>query len=348
MNIRHLGILLLLLTLSARSQSPDTEKDTDQDGLSDSLEQSLLIQFLPAFQIAAADCANLPAEFEPNHPTPNAIAEDATLYGQVFPSKSSPTQNPTVEIHYYHLWSKDCGPHGHHLDTEHAAVLVRASSPDLATARWTALYWYAAAHEATVCDASQIARASTLHAEDHGATIWISPGKHASYLNETLCQHGCGADRCLNMVPLPPGKIINLGEPSHPMNGSVFLASHEWPLLTKMTSTNFPEPPLARLNALPTNDIAWFLPGNHPAQQVIAAGYNTGQAIALGGHDTDTAIALAGDHTGDALSTAQDSTGNALHKSYRHTRHALGLSADKVGNALHVTPKPDPPRPDTQ
>jgi len=320
LSIPLLGFLLLF------SQAPaQSAPDSDHDGLSDALEQSLLVQFLPAFQIASADCANLPAEFEPNHPTPKTLAENATIYGQVFPTKSSSNEkneNPTVEAHFYHLWSKDCGPYGHHLDTEHVAVLLRASTPDLATAKWTALYWYAAAHEATVCDASQIARASTLHATDHGATIWISPGKHASYLNETLCQHGCGADRCVQMVPLPAGKIINLGEPAYPMNGSVFLASNEWPLLAKMTTTNFPAAPLVRLEALPDTDIAWFLPGNHPAQQVIAAGVTTSQAIALGGHDTDSAISL-----------ANDQTGNALEKSYRYTRHALGIAA------RHLIPK---------
>lgn len=335
LTLRLLAMVLLLTSLSASSQAqsaPNTGPDTDHDGLSDALEQSLLTQFLPAFQIASADCATLPAEFEPNHPTPKTIAENATIYGQVFPTKSSSNEkneNPTAEIHFYHLWSKDCGPHGHHLDTEHVAVLVQASSPDLTAAKWTALYWYAAAHEATVCDASQIARASTLHATDHGATIWISPGKHASYLNETLCQHGCGADRCVQMVPLPAGKIINLGEPDHPMNGSVFLASNEWPLLTKMTTTNFPDSPLARLNALPETDIAWFLPGNHPAQQVIAASLTTGQAIGVGGHDTDAAISL-----------ANDQTGNALEKSYRHTRHALGIAAHHTGEALHLSPNP--------
>ena len=118
-----------------------------------------------------------------------------------------------VELHYYHLWRQDCGEHGHPLDTEHVAVLIQASGAIEVEATWKALYWYAAAHEQTVCDVSQIARASTLRAEDKGAQVWISPGKHASYLDARLCQRGCGADVCEAMVPLQAGRVINLGEP---------------------------------------------------------------------------------------------------------------------------------------
>ena len=267
-------------------------------------------------------------------------AEDGTIYGQVFPAAGATPAVPLVEIHFYHLWRRDCGGHGHPLDTEHVAVLVRASQPNLSEATWKALYWYAAAHENTVCDVSQIARATTLHAEDHGATVWISPGKHASYLNETLCRHGCGADRCEGMIALPPRVPINLGEPGAPLNGSLFISSKEWPLLAKMSSSNFPAAPLARLNQLPETDIAWFSPGRHPAQGIIAHSSSTEQALAGSGRNTSSAISVAGDSTGQALSTANDSTGNALGKSYRHTRHALGLSARHVGEALHVTPKP--------
>jgi hypothetical protein len=228
---------------------------------------------------------------------------------------------------------------------------VRASDEHLATATWKAIYWYAGAHEDTVCDVSQIARAATLHAEDQGATVWISPGKHASYVNETLCGGGCGADRCEYMVPLRTTALINLGEPGYPMNGSVFISSKAWPLMAKMTTSNFPGAPIARLNQLPDTDIAWFNPGNHPAQGVIATSLGTEQTIAGSGHKTTAAIALAGNSTGDSLSTASsstgqaisaadDSTGNALLKSYRNIRHALGAWARHVGDALPITPKP--------
>ena len=323
--------------------------DSDHDGLSDALEQSLLVQFAPAFQIGEHDCSKVPAEFEAGVKTPHPATENGTIYGQVSLAHGASSGAPIAEIHYYHLWTRDCGGHGHPLDTEHVAVLVRASDANLERARWKAEYWYAAAHENTVCDVSQIARASTLHAEDHGATVWISPGKHASYLNQTLCQRGCGADRCERMMALKQAGIINLGEVGAPMNNSLFIGSSAWPLASKMTHTNFPAEPIARLEALPDTDIAWFNAGRHPAQQIISISSSvrdaTGQSIAGGGHDTTAAISVAGDSTGDALATAQESTGNALGKSYRKTKHALGSSARHVGNALGVTPQPDDAKP---
>jgi hypothetical protein len=313
--------------------------DSDHDGISDPVEQALLEQFRPNFMVAVHDCSNLPAEFQVDLKTPEPKLENGTIYGQVFPSKESTDNAPAAEIHYYHLWKRDCGGHGHPLDTEHVAVLVRASNTNLSSATWKAVYWYAAAHENTVCDVSQIARASTLHAEDHGASVWISAGKHGSYLNETLCKRGCGADRCEEMIALAPGKLINLGESGHPMNGSHFIASSTWPLGNKMTCTNFPAAPVARLNQLQDTDIAWFNPGRHPAQGIIAISSSTEQAIAGGGHNTTSAISSAGDSTGNALSTAGDSTGNALQESYQRTKRALGTSARHVAEALHVTQK---------
>jgi hypothetical protein len=314
--------------------------DSDRDGMDDGLEQSLLVQFEPTFMVGERDCANVPAEFQSGVQTPTALAENGTIYGQVFPSKLSTPDHPEAEVHFYHLWDRDCGPHGHHLDTEHVAVLVEASDSDLDAAKWTALYWYAAAHENTVCDASQIARASTLNAQKRGAKIWISPGKHASYLNAALCQGGCGADKCVDMKALPQGRIVNLGERGHPMNGSDFIASTEWPLASKMADSNFPPAPIARLEALPDSDIAWFNSGRHPAQRIISVSGSTEEAIANSGENTTSALSAAGDSTDAAISVAGDSTGNALEKSYKHTAHALSTSVRHIGQALHVTEKP--------
>jgi hypothetical protein len=326
------GVSLLPRTGAAQGSpaATPTVLDSDHDGLSDAVEQALLAQFQPKFFVGRQDCSNIPAAFVANVMKPTVEQEDGTIYGQAFLSRLSTKDTPVAELHFYHLWRRDCGEHGHPLDTEHVAVLVRGSTADLVSARWQALYWYAAAHENTVCDVSQIARASTLGATDHGAKVWISPGKHASYLNETLCQRGCGADRCEAMVPLAVTRIVNLGEVGQPMNGSVFLSSKEWPLEGKMTASNFPAEPVARLNGMPETDIAWFNPGKHPAQRVIAISATTGGAIANSSGDTTAAINL-----------AEDSTGNALQKSYRKTKHALGVSARDVGRALHITPKPD-------
>lgn len=312
--------------------------DSDHDGISDALEQALLVQFLPTFAVGQHDCSGLPAEFAIDAVSPEAKAENGTIYGQVFPAKTSTPNAPAAEIHYYHLWKWDCGGHGHPLDTEHVSVLVRASGSDLNLATWKALYWYAAAHENTVCDVSQIARASTLHAETEGAKVWISPGKHASYLSEDLCERGCGADKCEAMKIFDPAKVVNLGEVNNPMNGSLFISSPQWPLAAKMMKSNFPDGTLSRFNNLEENEIAMFNTGRHPTQGVIAISSHTQQTVA---NHSGAAMAMAADSTDSAITTAQGSTGNALQKSYRHTRHALGISVRHVGEALHLTQKPD-------
>lgn len=336
-------LALLVPTLFAQD-APQSPIDSDQDGISDALEQTLLTQFAPSFLIARNDCSKTPALFAPGLLKPTAVAEDGTIYGQVTPAESSTTALQLAEIHYFHLWTSDCGPHGHHLDTEHVSVLISASAAQPAPEAWKALYWYAGAHEDTVCDVSQIARASTLDAESHGPKVWISHGKHASYLNETLCNAGCGADKCVDMIPLVPGKVVNLGEPAHPMNGSIFISSIEWPLMAKMSKTDFPPDPIARLNQLPETDIAWFNAGRHPAQGIISNSNATQQALATSGRNTTSALATAATSTDTAISVTENSTGNALQKTVKSTGHGLGTSAKNVGKALHLTKKPQKPR----
>lgn len=317
------SVLPLLFALPIVAQVGTETLDTDQDGLSDGLEQRLLLQFMPEFHIGAHDCAGVPASFAPELQVPTPVQEDGTIYGQVFPARDSNPQHPVLEAHFYHLWDRDCGSHGHNLDTEHVAVLLQGSGADLKTATWQAQYWYAAAHESTVCDVSQIARASTLGAETRGAKVWISPGKHASFLDERLCARGCGADRCEVMKPLQVHGVVNLGEPRHPMNGSIFIASTQWPLEAKMTQSNFAPASVARLETLPQDEIAWYSAGRHPAQGVIAK-----SAV------TESALAGSEGNTAAAISVAGGRTGNALSRSFHNTTHSLGVSARRVEGAL--------------
>lgn len=179
-----------------------------------------------------------------------------------------------------------------------------------------------------MCDVSQIARASTLKAEQSGATIWISTGKHASFLNEALCHRGCGCDIRNDTKPLVISRIINLGELDEPMNGALWTSSPNWPLAVKLGGTDFPPGPIARLNELPSTDIAWFHPGRHPTQGVIAISSSTADALGTSGENTLSAI-----------SVARDSTGNALQKNYNDTIHTLGTSASHVGKFLHLKQK---------
>jgi hypothetical protein len=232
---------------------------------------------------------------------------------------------------------------GHPLDAEHVSALLSGKGTNAKD--WHAIYWYAAAHEDTICDASQITRASTLHAEDRGATVWISQGKHASFLEEELCRHGCGGDRCKDPRSMPIASLINLGELNASMNRALWAKSPRWPLAEKMGRTDFPVARTARLDSLPRTDIAWANPALRPQEAAIAGGNaaidgailggsSTSNALALSNRRTDTALVVAGNDTGNFLSGATRSTGSALGKSVRNVRKALGSAAMQTGDAL--------------
>ncbi|GAA3761211.1 hypothetical protein [Terriglobus aquaticus] len=291
--------------------------DSDGDGLSDALEARLIEQFRPVWMVSENDCSKVPARFVPDASVPRVGADDGTIYAQASPGGRA----GEVEIHYYHLWRRDCGEMGHALDTEHVAVLLRSDGES-----WKASAWYAAAHEDTVCDAGQVTRASTIDAVDHGARVWVSAGKHASYFAERLCNYGCGGDRCVHMHELPAGDLINLGEANVP--SVAWTHAPQWPLLEKMTRSDFTVARMSRLERLPETDIAWATPEKRPAQAAIL-GVNAGLGGAglgasTGARGTNTAMVVTTDKTGHALGSAARHTGGALKKSYRGVRRALG------------------------
>lgn len=289
--------------------------DSDHDGLPDELEARLIEQFRPTWMVSATDCANVPVSFVPDSAVPRVSAEDGTIYAQARPAGAG-----AVEVHYYHLWRRDCGEMGHALDTEHVAVLLHEEG-----VAWKATTWYAAAHEDTVCDAGQVTRASTIDAVNRGATVWVSAGKHASYLAERLCNYGCGGDRCEHMRELPEGALINLGEANRP--AVAWTHASQWPLLEKMVRSDFTEARMARLSRLPETDIAWATPEKRPEQAAIL-GVNSGlggaaKGAVVGTRATNTALVVSTAKTGGALGSAARHTGGALKQSYRGVRRVL-------------------------
>jgi hypothetical protein len=109
--------------------------DLDRDGLDDGLEQRLLEQFRPVFIVSAKDCDGRPAAVRPGRPNPEVVARDGTIYGQAFPLPEG-----RVELHYFHLWGRDCGRVAHPLDIEHVSARL-----ELRDGRWRATHWFAAA-----------------------------------------------------------------------------------------------------------------------------------------------------------------------------------------------------------
>jgi hypothetical protein len=319
------GVVPNCVELRAVQVDAATVVDSDHDGLSDALEQELLARFAPSFQVDPQDCAGRPAFFLPDSASPVVGSEDGTIYAEASPRVLPNLKAPVVELRYFHLWRSDCGRMAHALDAEHVSVLIEGGPGSAEDAGgWRALYWYAAAHEDTVCDASQITRASTLDAVNRGALVWISRGKHASFLNKELCERGCGGDDCRATQTLAVSRIVNLGEAKWPMNGSIWTGSAEWQLAAKLARSDFEPEVLARLEQLPASDIAWVYPSKRPAQATIAAGGSTADALAMSNRKTDTAISL-----------ASDKTGNALDVSYGKVVQSLRKSAANVGRFLN-------------
>ena len=250
--------------------------DLDRDTIEDAEEQRLLEQFAPKLNIAVGDCDVKPAEFESGRLEPVVKERNGTIYGQAFRVEGG------IELHFYHLWGTDCGRVKHALDAEHVSALLVWEKQE-----WRARYWYAAAHEDTVCDRGSAARASLLYAEWRGPEIWISRGKHASFLSDAACRLGCGSDKCDRSERLVVEQVLNLGERGQWLHGGPWVESAGWPLKEKMGS-DFPLELRAQLDE--ARGIMAAGPRNPAVQPVI----------------------LAGSSTIDALEQANTKTGNAL------------------------------------
>mgnify|MGYP001011502187 CR=1 FL=1 len=282
-----LAVLFATATLAA---------DHDHDGLSDSLEQKLLERFRPHFMVSTGECDVLPAEFAEGD-APTVKARNGTLYGHAFAHETG-----AIELHWFHLWANDCGRRSHPLDVEHVSALVQKVKGD-----WKARFWFAAAHQDTLCDAAHGARAEHLDAVNRGARVWISQGKHASFLSLEACARGCGGDRCDSGRALPEKKIINLGEKDHPLHGAGWIHSRHWEFTSKL-HTDFPAPSLARM--VNADGVTSVGSGLRPVQAVVAGANNaldhTGNAFTTAGEQTEGSLALSAEKVGQSLKTAKD------------------------------------------
>lgn len=293
-----------MFPLAAWAEAPAL--DSDGDGIPDALEQTLLDQFRPAFLVSARDCAAKPARFAPGVATPTVVDRDGTIYGQVSPSITNPGR---IEIHYYTLWDRDCGRLGHPLDTEHVSALIESG----AAGTWKAVYWYAGAHEDTVCDISSGTRSSVLSADERGPQVWASSGKHALFFRKELCGRGCGGDQCKDNVTLPvAGQVINIGERGKPMNEAVWIASNHWPLADKM-DTDFSPEVIARIDASkPTAIVTVSSASNSTKRGMIQGADSALDGAVIGTQNTGAALDNAGTETSKSLGTALAATGRSL------------------------------------
>lgn len=317
--------LLFFIVLNSSVLLAQTLNDQDADGIPDELEQRLLEKFVPTLILSKGECDGLPAEFVPHQAEPVAVAKNGTLYGRASRFQWNGASAVFIELHYYHLWTRDCGSLPHDLDAEHVSAIVSAHSLGAQVNEWQAIYWYAAAHEDTLCDFSQAMHAAALEAKDHGPKIWVSRGKHASFLKKELCARGCGGDSCEPDQILSPGKVINLGENPFLLNGADWVHSARWPLLSKL-STDFTDVVLTRLSSIQGSDVVLLAGPKQPVQVVAyATGASTG-ALSVAGSSTDSSLKLASQKTDNALQRSTDNTGEAIKKSASKVKRSLGRS----------------------
>ena len=294
--------------------------DRDGDGVSDALEQALVERFQPQFWLDVNECAERPAEFRTDSVEPRVFAHNGAIYTRVSPSIAMGSDRVALTVSYYHLWDQDCGPLSPHpLDAEHVSALVVAPSPTSSVDEWVALYWYAAAHEDTICDTSNAARAEAIDAATSGPSVWIANGKHASYLSRARCsERGCGVDVCRDMVAMSPGPLLNLGEADVPAGGTEWIASEDWPLESKLRM-DFDPDLIARLDASDGSVLARVNGQWRPQHFSLSIGADIVGALgrASGG-----------------LREADEKSTNALDKSFLAVGGALGAAARAVGGTL--------------
>jgi hypothetical protein len=301
-----LRTLVLIVPLAVGSAFA-ADVDSDRDGLSDRFEQALFERFAPRFHISAGDCDLAPAEFVPDSPEPRVKSRNGTVYGQVFPAAARRADGNFVEIHFYHLWAQDCGMKGHALDAEAVYALVRADRMDSPAQDWNAEFWLAAAHEDTLCDVSNGARAAALAAVDRGPDVWVSRAKHASFLDQQACARGCGRDVCDDGPAMAIANLINLGEAGAPMNGSGWSQAGSWPLASKM-APQYTDTRIARLPVGATVELV-------PARAVPRGGRTTIDVAAR----VYSSLASADTHTQSGASAGIESAGSSAEK----TGHAM-------------------------
>lgn len=260
------------------------------------LEQELVRKFSPSFLVSPHDCAGVPAEFDPLSPEPKPLFANGAIYTQILRVVPNGKTGAYFEIHYHHLWSRDCGRIGHPLDAEHVSVLVHAAGLSQPVDQWKAAYWLAAAHEDTICDSSHAIAAASLSAIEHGAAVWVSKDKHASFLDRGLCSGGCGRDQCEGNQPLAGPKLIPLD------TSAEWTRDPRWPLATRF-QPEFSDALISRLDAA-----AGLAVANSQSRRQI-------KAVVRVSDTTSTAMMLGPQHANKALQTADQKTDHALRKS---------------------------------
>ncbi len=326
MNSIYAKFLLITPLILCAPVLPSTV-DSDRDGISDKFEQQLLQKFVPRFHLSSRECNGFPAEFQAGSKEPRPSKSNGTIYGQVFPVALPNRAGFHIEVHFYHLWNRDCGLNGHTLDAEHVSALLSAQREVADPEAWMAVYWYAGVHEDTVCDASHGVRSSFVNAEQQGPNVWISEGKHASFLSLDLCRGGCGGDQCTDMHPMLIANLLNIGESGAPMNGAVWIDSPKWPLAAKMRS-DFTEAALQKIERAESPGVIAVHEAHAPLKAVVLAGSSGTGALVNADSKAFGSLASARNATGRSLNTSKKNVGDSIKGAFRSAWKVLSGSSN--------------------
>jgi hypothetical protein len=170
-----------------------------------------------------------------------------------------------------------------------------------------------------VCDASSGATGQALRATQTGPFVYVSRGKHASYLNRGHCKWGCGSDICDPGPASPRASVVNLGEPEAPLNGAAWLRSRRWGLAGKL-ATDFDPALRARFDHDAPTTVLALRAGRRPFQAPILGGDTGLDALVEAGE----AATLSLEAAADATATAVQATGNAAATAARKTLRGVG------------------------
>ena len=145
-------------------------------------------------------------------------------------------------------------------------------------------------------------------ADTSGPRVFVSRGKHASYLDRGQCKWGCGGDECSDDRVVVPSRIVNIGERNAPLNGALWIHSDRWPMRDKLGS-DF-EPALrARLDNPDDDHVIPLMQHRRGPQAPVLAG-----DTALDG------IEIAAESTKGALGTAKRAVGRFFRRPLRILR----------------------------
>jgi hypothetical protein len=147
---------------------------------------------------------------------------------------------------------------------------------------------------------------------------------------------------CDNAGPMCKSQVVNLGEPSAPMNGAVWSASASWPLASKMTprytSTLIARRPSgAQVELVPSRNVV------RGTRTTIKVAGRTYQSLALADARTEVAAAEGAAGADAGLGAASDAVTISAQRSGRSLRGASSTVGRFLKRAREVVaPPPDP------